>query len=188
MVFLKFSAYVHSSFRCKDCQGGSRTAPFAPGLRPASLCQFRQLGEFLQDMIIAAFAMGQQTGAAILYAIFRIGEVSSARLSQGIQGAIAKQAVEILCRCLFMAGIVGAIPVCKIIKAVFPIHFLLLPHAGQRRGLRFATAFDPLPLFDNTAPFSAIIICVTFSKKYLASEAVAPPSPERTLPPLSCLR
>ena len=48
--------------------------------------------------------MRQKTGAAILYAIVRIFEVSAAFTAKGVQRAIAEQTVKVFRICSLMAG------------------------------------------------------------------------------------
>ena len=63
--------------------------------------------------------MWNHTVGTIFNAFFNILEISAAFVSQGIQGAIAEQAVEFLPG-VFVAGIVFAIPVGEKGMVVFP--------------------------------------------------------------------
>lgn len=55
--------------------------------------------------------MGQQTLGAVFHAVLQIGEVSRALRTQGIQWAIAEQAVKALRIQSLMAGKIGALPI-----------------------------------------------------------------------------
>ena len=68
------------------------------------LGQLCYLVESGKHIIIATGAMRNQAAGAILNSLFCIGKISSAFISQGIEGAIAEQAAEILRVCALVAG------------------------------------------------------------------------------------
>ena len=68
------------------------------------LCQLHELRVAGDDVAVALAAVGHHAARAILHAVLRVAEVPLALLPQGVKGAIAEQAVEVLGMLRLMAG------------------------------------------------------------------------------------
>ena len=72
---------------------------------------FYHLRQACANCIIILPSVGAQAAGAILDAVLRICKAAAALIPQGIQGAEAKQAIEILRVCAFMARKIFAFPI-----------------------------------------------------------------------------
>lgn len=75
--------------------------------------QFRHLLESGKHIVIAAWAVGNQTAGAVLDPLVRIGEIASACIPKGIQRTIAEQTAEITAVRNLVTGKIFAVPVLK---------------------------------------------------------------------------
>ena len=82
--------------------------------------QFRNLGESGKHIFVSLQAVGQCAVGADFDALIRIAEISAAPVAQGIQRAIAKQAVKFPVILHLMAGKIRAFPILK--KTVIVLH------------------------------------------------------------------
>jgi len=76
--------------------------------------KLQKLGHFCQDGIVVFGPVGLEAAGTVLDSGFRIGEAAAAPVSQGVEGAVAKEAIEILRVRGLVAGKILALPVLKI--------------------------------------------------------------------------
>ena len=89
---------------------------------------------FLHHIIVIFPFVGYKATGAILNPTLGIAEISSAFVPQGIQGAIAKQAVKIFSFFAIMAGKIFTFPV---LKKLIMLHFILqIPSTDTQSGDR----------------------------------------------------
>ena len=67
--------------------------------------------------------MGLQAIRAVLYSLFRIGEIAAAAIPQGVQGAVTKQAAKVL---RIRAPVAGKVLAVLILKKIVICHSILL--------------------------------------------------------------
>ena len=75
--------------------------------------------QFLADEAVVFPAMGAQAAGAVLDSLFVIGKAAAAVIPQGIQGAIAKQAAELL---RVRPGMAGKILTFLVLKKIIMAH------------------------------------------------------------------
>ena len=80
---------------------------------PVLFGNFQNRGHFLHDLAVIFPPMGAQAPGAVLDARVRIGKAAAAFIAEGIQGAVAEQAVEILLVSALMAWEIFTFPVLK---------------------------------------------------------------------------
>ena len=86
--------------------------------------KFQDFAHFFHDLSVIFPAMGPQAVGAVLDALFRITEAASAPVSQGIEGAIAKDAAEGFRIGTFMAGKIFTLLILKeIVVTHIYLHF-----------------------------------------------------------------
>ena len=76
-------------------------------------------------MVICSFSVGNHTIAAVLDAVLRIGEMTAAFLTQGVQRAVTEETVKGLLVCYLMAREKLTFPVGKKLVMLF---ILILVH------------------------------------------------------------
>ena len=96
-----------------------KTAKSRSAVSFGQFCDLTKLGDYIA---VAVSAVGGQTGAAILCSVGQPLAVAAAGRAQGIQRAVAEQAVEILRLFSFVTGEKLTIPVLK--KGIFAVFWL----------------------------------------------------------------
>ena len=94
--------------------------------------QFHYFAHLFHDAVIVLFPVGYQAIAAILDAVFKIGKVAAAFVAQGVQGAIAEQAVKVRFPDSFVAG---KELTCPVLAEFIVFQFLYLRPGVTFRGL-----------------------------------------------------
>ena len=75
--------------------------------------KFQKLWHFFHDFLVILPAMGAETVGAVLDAVGQVAETAATLIPQGVQGAIAEQAVKILRVCPGMTGEIFTFPILK---------------------------------------------------------------------------
>ena len=89
-------------------------------LSGSHLCD--DLREFGQDMVIALGAVGEKTGAAVLYTLGGVADRAAALIPQHVEGTIAKKTVEPFWVSALVAGEIFTCPVGKPAEITLLLH------------------------------------------------------------------
>jgi hypothetical protein len=133
---------IEKSFTRKSCQKSCGGAP-QPFIRPASRRSRRKSGDpvkLFQKHPVIAPAVRKHAGGAVLGAGGRVSEIAAALVAEGVEGAVAKQAVEFALFADLVAWKILALSVLEKRKVlVFPVGIALSSH--RIKHLLMARAF-----------------------------------------------